>query len=155
LIFADSSYLVALWNPDDPYHCDACVIEKRLRERKWARGLEEVATCLPMAWEVAEGISRARGSQEGAVAFAKVINSCHVTEPTLKDVQMAFDRTFRVYVDLPKKSRRPGMIDSIGVAVMRRLNLGRIVSFDAGFDLIPDIRRVRLVRPGGDALVPE
>jgi predicted nucleic acid-binding protein len=155
MIFADSGYFVALWNDDDPFHDQAKVIERRLRDIGWAKGLRDLITCLPMAWEVAEGISHGKGAVEGASAYAKVINGCNVIRPTERDVQLAFDRTFRLYVNLPRKGRRPGMIDSIGVAIMRRCNVLRLVSFDHGFDLVPDIRRIKLLGTGPDATLSE
>lgn len=155
MIFADSGYFIALWNPQDSLHEASVTIERRLRENGWARGLGDLSTCLPMAWEIAEGISRSRGTNEGAAAYARVTNSCRVVRPTERDVQLAFDKTFRVYLDLPRKTRRPGMIDSIGVSLMRRLKIGRIVSFDRGFDLIPDIRRVRLLGDGAGAALSD
>ena len=153
MIFGDSGYFIALWNPNDPHHDEAGVIEQRLRENGWVRGLRDLLTCLPMAWEVAEGISRARGVKEGASAYARVVNNCQVVRPTDRDIQLAFDRTFRLYVGLSKRVRPPGMIDSIGVTVMRRFKVGRIVSFDRGFDLVPDIRRVQLIGTGSTARI--
>ena len=153
MIFGDSGYFIALWNPGDSHHDEAKVIEQRLRENGTVRGPRDLLTCLPMAWEVAEGVSRARGVKEGAAAYARLVNNCQVVRPTDRDVQLAFDRTFRLYVGSSKKVRPPGMIDSIGVAVMRRFKVGRIVSFDRGFDLVPDIRRVHLIGTGTTARI--
>ncbi len=150
MIFADSNYFIALWDDRDDCHANAVTIERKLREMGWAHGLADLMTCLPMASEVAEHISYTRGHLSGSEAFSRIMNNCRVIRPTERDVQLALDRTFRIYVSLPGKRRRPGMVDSVGVAIMRRTNILRIVSFDSGFDLIPDIRRIKLVGEGAE-----
>jgi predicted nucleic acid-binding protein len=151
MIFADSSYLIALWDPTDGNHEAAGAMELKLKELRWVRGLGDLMTCLPMACEVAEHLSLKRGVQEGGRAFSLVMNNCRVISPTERDVQLAFDRTFRLYAAIRNKKRRPEMTDSIGVAVMRRFKVLRIVSFDMGFELIPDIRRIKIVGEGDAA----
>jgi predicted nucleic acid-binding protein len=150
VIFADSNYFIALWDDRDDCHASAVTIERKLREIGWARGLADMMTCLPMACEIAEHISYTLGPLKGSEAFGRVMNNCRVVRPTERDVQLALDRTFRIYASLPRKRRRPGMVDSVGVAIMRRTNVLRIVSFDSGFDLIPDIRRITLIGEGAE-----
>jgi predicted nucleic acid-binding protein len=142
MIFADSGYFIGLWDPNDQHRSKALLIERKLREVGLVRGLNDLVTCMPMACEVAEHLTFQRGPVEGAAALAQLLNNCIVVRPTERDIQAGFDRTFRVYSGLRNKKKRPGLVDSIGVAIMERIKVYRIVTFDQGFDLVPGIRRL-------------
>jgi predicted nucleic acid-binding protein len=151
MIFADSGYFIALWNPGDPWHDRAVRIEQLLREGGWAKDLDDLMTILPMAWEAGDGLSRGVSCHRGLECYREIVNNCRVVVPDRPLVLKAFEGTYRVYADVKRK--KPGMIDSIAVAAMRRDKIPRLVSFDQGFDLVPDIRRVRLTEsPDGFAL---
>ena len=151
MIFADSGYFIALWDPKDERHHTARIIETKLADLRWARTLSDLMTCLPMATEVVEHLSLRLGTTEAAAVFSRLLNNCTVIRPTERDIKVAFEGTFRLYAGVRDKRRRPGMVDSVGVALMRRNHISRILSFDRGFDLLPDIRRIRLVGDGAAA----
>jgi predicted nucleic acid-binding protein len=48
------------------------------------------------------------------------------------------ERSRRLVLDAPRLSAR----DAIHVAVMQRRDVGRIMSFDRAFDIVPGIRRL-------------
>ena len=148
MIFADSGYFVALSNTQDPYHQKASRIRDLLREGGWAVGMGDLLTVLPMAWEAADCVTRAVGSARGLECYRGIMNNCRVIVPDERLVLEALEQTYRVYADV--RSRKPGIIDSIGVAAMRRHGTPWVISFDSGFDLVPDIRRVRLEVDGTD-----
>lgn len=152
MLFVDSGYFVALWDPKDDHHDEAVLVERTLKEEGGVRGLQDYTTCLPMVWEVIEHLSHTLSAQAAAENYARIMKNCKVITPTERDVRSAFEGTFRLYLSVPKRSRPPGMIDSIGVAVMRRTKVLRILSFDSGFDLVPDIRRIHLVKDGHGSL---
>lgn len=144
MIFADSSYFVALWDPLDKHHEQAERTDHLLLEGGLVRGLSGFVTILPMAAEVGECITRASGPHHGLERFREIINNCRVIIPDKSLVLRAFEETYRVYADVRTK-RKPGIIDSIGVAAMRKEKVLQLVSFDKGFDLVPDIRRLILI----------
>jgi predicted nucleic acid-binding protein len=151
MIFADSGFFIGLWDPDDARHADAELLLRKLQQAGWLRGLHDLMTCQPMACETAEHLSHTLGARGGANAYSRVMNNCQVIRPSERDVQLALDRIFRLYLDIPHKKRRPGLVDCIGIAVMRRFNVLRLLSFDRGFDVVPDVRRIRVVGTGPSA----
>jgi uncharacterized protein len=130
MIFLDSNIPMYLVGAAHVHKIDA----QRMLERSIAAG-ERLVTSAEVLQEILHryvAIERREAIQPALDALLGVVDEVFPIE--LIDVEQAK----RVLDGIPALSAR----DALHVAVMRRREVGRIMSFDGGFDLVPGLERL-------------
>lgn len=130
MIFLDSNIPMYLVGAAHAHKIDA----QRMLERSIAAG-ERLVTSAEVLQEILHryvAIERREAIQPALDAMLGVVDEVFPIE--LIDVEQAK----RVLDGTPALSAR----DALHVAVMRRREVGRIMSFDGGFDLVPGLERL-------------
>ena len=121
-IFVDSGFWIALRDPTDENHAKSARISRRLIE--WRARL--IVTPFVFA-EVQARFSRARQRRE------QVIRDCW-KNPIVRHEQATIeDQESAVEILLQHKDKSFSFCDAVSFAVMLRLGLGEVVSFDDHF----------------------
>jgi uncharacterized protein len=130
MTFVDSNIPMYLVGGDHPHKIDA----QRMLERLVAAG-ERLVTSAEILQEILHryvAIDRREAIQPAMDVLLEVADEVFPIEQS--DVQ----RAKAVLDGVPSLSAR----DALHVAVMRRREVTRLLSFDAGFDLVPGIERL-------------
>ena len=130
MIFVDSNVPMYLVGAPHPHKADA----QRLLERCVADG-ERLVSDAEVLQEILHryvAIDRRDAIQPAFDALLGVVDEVFMIEPD--DVLSARS--------IVLGSRKLSARDAIHVAVMRRRRVGRILTFDAGFDAVPGLTRV-------------
>lgn len=131
MIFVDSNIPMYLVGAPHPHKADA----RRLLEQAVAAG-ERLVTDAEVLQEILHryvAIGRRDAIQPAFDALLGVVDE--VFDVTLPDVE----RAKTVVLGLPDLSAR----DAVHLAVMQRCGTRCIISFDAGFDSVPGVSRLR------------
>lgn len=130
MIFVDSNIPMYLMGEDHPHKLDT----QRLIER-FANQRRRLVTSSEVFQELLHRYMAPDRREAIEVAF-HLLNTIvdNVFSVRQEDVYVAKDLTHAY----PKLSAR----DAMHVAVMRRTHVAEILSFDRGFDLLPDIARI-------------
>ena len=132
MIFVDSNIPMYLVGADHPNKAGA----RLLLERAIADG-EPLATDAEVFQEILHRYAAVGRRDAITPAFDALLGVVDVVHPIeLADVE----RARRLVLGTPQLSSR----DGIHLAVMQRRDIGRILSFDAGFDGIADVTRIRV-----------
>ncbi len=130
MIFVDSNVPMYLVGADHPHKVDA----QRLLERCIADG-ERLVTDAEVLQEILHryaAINRRDAIQPAFQAVLGIVDEVYPVE--LRDAERARDVLLA--------SRRLSARDALHLAVIERRGIGRILSFDAGFDGAPGVQRV-------------
>jgi uncharacterized protein len=132
VILIDSNIPMYLVGAPHPHKTDA----QRLLERTINAG-ERLVTDAEVLQEILHryvAIDRRDAIQPAFDALLGVVDAVYGIE--LEDVERAKE----ILYGMPELSAR----DALHVAIMRRHEIGQIMSFDTGFDIVPGIKRLRL-----------
>jgi predicted nucleic acid-binding protein len=122
LVFADSYYFLALWNPSDSRHQMAAQLARD-------RGTM-VITTFWVLMEVADGLSRSRvrGMIPSFIRALRENHSVSIVPPTVED----FDMGLNLYSQRPDKDW--SLTDCISFIVMERRGLTEALTGDRHFE---------------------
>lgn len=130
MIFVDSNVPMYLVGAPHPHKIDA----KRLLEEAVSAG-ERLVTSAEVLQEILHRYAAIRRLDAIQPAFDALLGVADEVFPVeQEDVESAK----RVLDGVPRLTAR----DALHVAVMRRREVNRLLSFDAGFDGVPGIRRI-------------
>jgi len=128
LIFVDSSFFIALANSRDRWHGRAEELARSLTEAKLVTELviAESVTC----------IGALGGGKAGTEVYEAITENCEVV---FVDKRLLTD-CMEVYL---KYDGTLSLADAASIAIMRERGIKEIVSFDADFDRVKGISRIR------------
>ena len=127
MIFADSSYFIAVADKKDQWHEKAMVLSKKAKE-------ELLITDFVLA-ETVTVIGARGGEKAGKTIYNYLIDNCQITF-TSKDM---LEESMKVFL---KFDGTLSVADAVTVAVMQEIGVKRLLSFDSDFDRVGGIERL-------------
>jgi len=125
MLFADTSYLIALFRANDEMHLRAVEIEAEIDER--------VATTDAVLSEFITYASAKDGNKAAYGIGVKLLRS------NLEIIHAGAD-DFALALENIRKFPKISMCDAISATVMKRMGMKKILSFDSDFDRLDFVR---------------
>jgi len=127
LIFADSSYFIAIADRRDQWHKRAIEISKNVDTKL-------LVTNLVVA-ESVTAVGARGGGKAGLAVYEYISDNCEVVFVTRDMLEDAID----IYL---KYDGTLSVADAVTVLVMKKRGIKEILSFDSDFDRVGDLRRI-------------
>ena len=138
--FADSDFLTGLLVRRDSRHTLSKNIYRYLQTNELISDLSDFHISNYIIMEVLHNL------QGKKIPFATIIEiydrlkECHVFHVKPKEIQLAIDTKLAPYCNHRTHEPPPiGIVDATSLIVMDKTRIGSIISFDDGFDKLPDI----------------
>jgi uncharacterized protein len=130
MIFVDSNVIMYLMGKDHPHKVDAqLLIERLMTERR------RLVTGSEVFQEILHRYIAIDRREEIELAF-------HTLRSIVDNVFSVREEDIFIAKDLAHAHPQLSSRDAVHAAVMRRSHVAKILSFDRGFDLLPDIERM-------------
>ena len=127
MIFADSSYFIALSRERDRWHKDALKLVPKINEPMMISDL--------IVSESVTLVGSLEGGKAGKILYEYFTDNCKITFMDVGILAKAVD-TFLMY------DGSISLADAASVEIMKKHRIKRILSFDSDFDKIPEIDRI-------------
>ena len=127
MIFADSSYFIAIADRRDQWHKRAVKISKKI-------DTELLVTNLVVA-ESVTAVGARGGGKAGLAVYEYISDNCEVVFVTKDMLEDAMD----IYL---KYDGTLSVADAVTVLVMKKRGIKEILSFDSDFDKVENITRI-------------
>ncbi len=130
MIFLDSSMLIALYVEADERHSDAIGVMRQLKDETFAitnHNLEEIVTFIAAR----QGASAAYAVAE-KILFKREVELIIVSKADI-EASLVVLKSYAGF----------SLCDSMSVAVMKKMGISKIASFDSDFDKIRGITRIK------------
>jgi len=128
MIFADSSYFIALAREKDRWHKDAVRISDRVRESMIVSELI-ISESITMVGSFEDG-------KAGKTLYEYFIDDCKIEFMNEGIMEKAMD-TFLKY------DGSISLADASSIEIMKKYGVKKIISFDADFDKADEIERIK------------
>ncbi|MFZ3168138.1 MAG: PIN domain-containing protein [Candidatus Methanoperedens sp.] len=128
MIFADSSYFIAIAREKDRWHEDALRVSEKIRE-----------SLLISELVISESITMVgsfEGGKAGKILYEYFIDNCRVEFINEEMMGKAVD-TFLKY------DGSISLADASSIEIMKKHGIKKIISFDSDFDKVKEIDRLR------------
>ncbi|CAG0994721.1 23S rRNA-specific endonuclease VapC20 [Methanosarcinales archaeon] len=128
MIFADSSYFIAIAREKDRWHEDALKVSEKIRE-----------SLLISELVISESITMVgsfEGGKAGKILYEYFIDNCRVEFINEEMMGKAVD-TFLKY------DGSISLADASSIEIMKKHGIKKIISFDSDFDKVKEIDRLR------------
>jgi predicted nucleic acid-binding protein len=127
MIFADSSYFIAIAREKDRWHEDALRISYKIREQML---ISELVIC-----ETITMVGSFEGGKAGKTLYEFFIDTCKIEFLNEEMMEKAMD-TFLKY------DGSISLADASSIEIMNKYNIKKIISFDSDFDKVHEINRI-------------
>ncbi|NJD53423.1 MAG: type II toxin-antitoxin system VapC family toxin [Candidatus Methanoperedens sp.] len=128
MIFADSSYFIAIAREKDRWHKDALKVSEKTRESLLISEL--------IISESITIVGSFEGGKAGKILYEYFIDNCKIEFLNKELMEKAVD-TFLKY------DGSISLADASSVGIMRKHGIKKIISFDSDFDKVNEIDRIR------------
>ncbi len=128
MIFADSSYFIALAREKDRWHKDALRISERIRESMIISELV-ISESITM-------VGSFEGGKAGKTLYEYFLDNCRIEFINEEIMEKAMD-TFLKY------DGSISLADVSSIEIMKKYGLKKIISFDSDFDKANEIDRIK------------
>ena len=128
MIFADSSYFIAIAREKDKWHEDALRVSEKIRE-----------SLLISELVISESITMVgsfEGGKAGKILYEYFIDNCRIEFINEEMMGKAVD-TFLKY------DGSISLADASSIEIMKKHGIKKIISFDSDFDKVKEIDRLR------------
>ncbi|HEY9245498.1 MAG TPA: PIN domain-containing protein [Candidatus Methanoperedens sp.] len=127
MIFADSSYFIALARKNDKWHKDALRVTEKIRELLLVSELI-ISESITM-------VGSFEGGKAGKILYEYFVDNCRIEFLTGEALERAMD-TFLKY------NGSISLADASSVEIMKKNRIKKIISFDGDFDKVEGIERI-------------
>jgi len=142
-VFTDSNFLIALAHAGDQYGVAARSIESALRTKNVR--FQDFLLSDYILIEVFHKLQGAIGFAPTLTFHRRLLNEARIRPLGRNDLDKAIATKLQPFLNARTAQPPIGLVDATSLVVMEREKVPRIVSFDEGFDNIPNIRRISSV----------
>ena len=138
--FADSDFLTGLFVRRDSRHTMSEKIFNYLQQNELISGLSDLHISNYIIVEVIHNLQGKQIPYVKIIEHYKTLNHCHVFHVKPKEIEQAFQTKLAPYCNHRTHNPPPiGLVDATTLVVMDKKRINSLISFDEGFDKIPDI----------------
>jgi len=139
-VFADSSFLIGLGDDHDQFAREAAGIEVALRAK--SIGFSSFLMSDYVLVEVFHRLQDVLAFPRALDFHRRLVNQARIRPVSREIMERAI--TTKLQPFLNARTARPpiGLVDATSLVLMDREKVRRILSFDGGFDNIPNVRRI-------------
>ena len=128
MIFADSSYFIALAREKDRWHKDALRVSEKFMESMLISELV-ISESITM-------VGSFEGGKAGKTLYEYFIDNCRIEFINEEMMEKSVD-TFLKY------DGSTSLADASSIEIMKQYGIKKIISFDSDFDKVSEIERIR------------
>lgn len=127
MIFADSSYFIAIVREKDRWHKDALKLTEKIKESLLISELI-ISESITM-------VGSLEGGKAGKILYEYFIDNCRIEFMNEEMLEKAMD-TFLKY------NGSISLADASSIEIMKKHGVNKIISFDSDFDKVNEIDRI-------------
>lgn len=128
MIFADSSYFIALARENDRWHKDAIRLSEKMKENLMISEL--------VLSESITMVGSFEGGKTGKILYEFFADNCRIEFTNAEILENAMDSFLKYDGSI-------SLADASSIEIMKKYRIKKIVSFDSDFDKVDEIERIR------------
>lgn len=137
-LFADAGFFIGLMADDDDHSQAAHDIFKHLKETHLISDFNDLYISNYIIMEVLHGLADKQISFDDLVGNYEILKQCRICNVKQKHINAAINT--KLFRQRNRRTDRPpiGFVDATSLVIMDEKKIHHIISFDCGFDKIPD-----------------
>lgn len=137
--FADSDFLTGYFSRRDEWHELAIRIFRYLQRTRLISDLCDFHISNYVIMEVLHNLQNKEIPFQQIEDTYETLNQCHVFHVKPRDIEQAFETKLKPYLNHRTQSPPIGVVDATSLVIMDKKRISSLISFDDGFDALPDI----------------
>lgn len=137
--FADSDFLTGMLDKNDDRNPESRKIFNHLKKNSLISDIRDLHLSNYIIMEVLHNLQDKKFSFEKIMHNYDILKTCQVFHVKPKEIELAFETKLAPYCNHKSLAPPIGIVDATNLVVMDKKRIGSIISFDSGFDAIPDI----------------
>jgi len=137
--FADSDFLTGLLDENDELYQNSTEIYNHLQQNGLISEICDLNLSNYVIIEVLHNFKDKGMPFKKILQHYDTLKNCQLFHVKLKHIEMAFERKLLPYCNHRTGNPPIGIVDATNLVVMDIKRIGAIISFDSGFDALPDV----------------